>query len=157
MEIPLGAKGLRMSARLFSDRSNLFLIAQAAGAVYHFTWHTFCDWYVEAVKPQPPGKGRHEVILHDRRVFILLPDPTHFGGVLLPPLPQEPSRRGPHLLRGLQVPLLSEANRLRPLATLRGRRTSPPARNRSDSVGNGSVPPQAGRISIPNRSRASAW
>ena len=24
---------------------------QAAGAIYQFTWHTFCDWYVEFAKP----------------------------------------------------------------------------------------------------------
>ncbi len=25
---------------------------EAAAAIYHFTWGTFCDWYVELVKPQ---------------------------------------------------------------------------------------------------------
>jgi valyl-tRNA synthetase len=24
---------------------------EAADAAYHFTWHTFCDWYVELIKP----------------------------------------------------------------------------------------------------------
>ena len=24
---------------------------EAAGALYHFTWHTFCDWYLEFTKP----------------------------------------------------------------------------------------------------------
>jgi valyl-tRNA synthetase len=28
---------------------------QAAGAIYQFTWHTFCDWYVEFAKPVLQG------------------------------------------------------------------------------------------------------
>lgn len=28
-----------------------FRFNEAADAIYHFTWHTFCDWYVEFIKP----------------------------------------------------------------------------------------------------------
>ncbi len=28
----------------------------AAGAIYHFTWHTFCDWYLEFTKPILTGE-----------------------------------------------------------------------------------------------------
>ncbi|MEZ5669726.1 MAG: valine--tRNA ligase [Alphaproteobacteria bacterium] len=28
-----------------------FKFDQAAGAVYHFVWHSFCDWYLEFTKP----------------------------------------------------------------------------------------------------------
>ena len=29
---------------------------EAAGAVYNFVWHEFCDWYLEAIKPALYGK-----------------------------------------------------------------------------------------------------
>lgn len=25
---------------------------EATAAIYHFSWHTFCDWYIELIKPQ---------------------------------------------------------------------------------------------------------
>ncbi|MEZ5813408.1 MAG: valine--tRNA ligase [Alphaproteobacteria bacterium] len=36
---------------------------EAAGAIYHFTWHTFCDWYLEFTKPvlQSGGPEAEEV------------------------------------------------------------------------------------------------
>ena len=33
-----------------------FKFNEAASAVYQFTWHEFCDWYVEAAKPALYGK-----------------------------------------------------------------------------------------------------
>jgi valyl-tRNA synthetase len=32
----------------------------AASAIYHFVWHEFCDWYLEAVKPALYGKEGDE-------------------------------------------------------------------------------------------------
>jgi len=29
----------------------------AAGAIYHFLWHVYCDWYVELIKPVLAGEG----------------------------------------------------------------------------------------------------
>jgi valyl-tRNA synthetase len=33
-----------------------FRYDEAAGALYHFLWHQFCDWYIEAVKPHLVGE-----------------------------------------------------------------------------------------------------
>ena len=32
-----------------------FRYDEAAGSLYHFLWHEFCDWYIEAVKPRLIG------------------------------------------------------------------------------------------------------
>ncbi len=33
-----------------------FRYDEAAGELYHFLWHQFCDWYIEAVKPDLVGE-----------------------------------------------------------------------------------------------------
>ncbi|MFC3051324.1 valine--tRNA ligase [Kordiimonas pumila] len=37
-----------------------FRFNDAADAIYHFAWHTFCDWYVELVKPVFWGENEEE-------------------------------------------------------------------------------------------------
>jgi valyl-tRNA synthetase len=48
----LAETGARVAAALAGYRFN-----EAAGALYQFTWGTFCDWYVELVKPVFDGGG----------------------------------------------------------------------------------------------------
>jgi valyl-tRNA synthetase len=38
-------------ARQVADAIETYKFNEAAGAVYQFVWHEFCDWYLEAVKP----------------------------------------------------------------------------------------------------------
>jgi valyl-tRNA synthetase len=34
-----------------------FRFNEAAGAIYHFVWHVFCDWYLELAKPMLAGEA----------------------------------------------------------------------------------------------------
>jgi valyl-tRNA synthetase len=38
-------------AHQVADAIETYKFNEAAGAVYQFVWHEFCDWYLEAVKP----------------------------------------------------------------------------------------------------------
>jgi valyl-tRNA synthetase len=52
-----------------TDALDHYRFNDAAGALYRFVWHEFCDWYLEAVKPDLYGKeneGRKEA---SRRVL----------------------------------------------------------------------------------------
>jgi valyl-tRNA synthetase len=69
---------------------------EAAGALYQFTWHEFCDWYVEFAKPVLAGgdaaaaaevrattawvMGRLLALLHPFMPFITEELWEHFGG-----------------------------------------------------------------------------
>ncbi len=39
-----------------SESLDAYRFNDAAGALYNFVWHEFCDWYLEAVKPTLYGK-----------------------------------------------------------------------------------------------------
>jgi len=43
--------------RLVDRKLFEFDMAQASGALYHFVWNDFCDWYIELVKPVVAGGG----------------------------------------------------------------------------------------------------
>ena len=51
----------RDGARASPRRSKSFRFNDAADALYHFVWATFCDWYLELIKPLlADGDGRGE-------------------------------------------------------------------------------------------------
>ena len=39
------------------DALDSYRFNDAAETIYHFTWHTFCDWYIELAKPMLEGEG----------------------------------------------------------------------------------------------------
>ena len=43
---------------------------QAAHVLYQFTWHEFCDWYVELVKPKLSSDASTEARHHTQRVLL---------------------------------------------------------------------------------------
>ena len=48
---------LAQAAQETGDAIEGFRFNDAASALYHFTWGTFCDWYLEFTKADPPGRG----------------------------------------------------------------------------------------------------
>ena len=53
-----------VTAALDSYRFN-----EAAGAIYNFVWHEFCDWYLEAIKPALYDKEGQEKVAVTRAVL----------------------------------------------------------------------------------------
>jgi valyl-tRNA synthetase len=43
---------------------------QAAHVLYQFTWHEFCDWYLELIKPELGENASPEVRHHTQRVLL---------------------------------------------------------------------------------------
>lgn len=46
-----------------------YLFHEVANKLYHFTWHTFCDWYIELSKTLLEGNDRQETIYTFNLVF----------------------------------------------------------------------------------------
>lgn len=47
---------LSKAARDVEAALDAYKFNEAAGALYHFTWGTFCDWYLELIKPALTGE-----------------------------------------------------------------------------------------------------
>ena len=59
-----------------NEQIKRYRLNEALGAIYEFTWHEYCDWYVELIKARLYGKdeGERERALQTAR--------TIFGGIL---------------------------------------------------------------------------
>ncbi|MBF0496581.1 MAG: class I tRNA ligase family protein, partial [Deltaproteobacteria bacterium] len=60
---------------------NEYRFNEAAGAIYQFTWHEFCDWYIEMIKPVLYGEDERAknqtraVLMHTLRTILKLLHP----------------------------------------------------------------------------------
>ena len=52
-----------------ADAIDNYRFNEAAGALYQFVWHEFCDWYLEAIKPTLYGKLGEESQASTRKVL----------------------------------------------------------------------------------------
>jgi valyl-tRNA synthetase len=48
---------LEQTVEAVGDALDFYRFNDAASALYQFAWHEFCDWYLEAAKPQLAGPG----------------------------------------------------------------------------------------------------
>ncbi|MBW2591616.1 MAG: valine--tRNA ligase [Deltaproteobacteria bacterium] len=55
--------------RALAEALDGYRFNDAAGALYHFVWHEFCDWYLEAIKPALYGKEGEERLGATRNVL----------------------------------------------------------------------------------------
>ncbi len=55
--------------RTVADALDGYRFNEAAGTLYQFVWHEFCDWYLEAIKPALYGKQGEETQASTRKVL----------------------------------------------------------------------------------------
>ncbi len=55
--------------RSAQDAIETYRFNDAAGVLYQFVWHEFCDWYLEAVKPALYGKENDDIQAQTRYVL----------------------------------------------------------------------------------------
>ncbi len=52
-----------MQSRRYPKLSKNYDFNEAAGAIYQFFWHKFCDWYIELIKPRIYDDARKDKAL----------------------------------------------------------------------------------------------
>jgi len=60
---------LAQVTRTVSAALDAYRFNEAAGGLYQFVWHSFCDWYLEAVKPTLYGENGDDARQTTRRVL----------------------------------------------------------------------------------------
>ncbi len=76
---------------------DLYLFNEAAGEIYQFFWHRFCDWYLELIKPILYGR-REAQALEETRVtlFYVLDQSLRLLHPFMPYITEEIWQRIPH-------------------------------------------------------------
>ncbi len=97
----------------------------AAGAIYHFFWHEFCDWYIELVKPTFFGNNEQEksvakkvlIKVLDVSLKLLHPFAPHVTEELWQALPFDFAEKEPSIMispfpRAEEIPSFTEESRM---------------------------------------------
>ncbi|MFH1262418.1 MAG: valine--tRNA ligase [Pseudomonadota bacterium] len=91
--------------------------SDAADAIYHFTWHEFCDWYIEMVKPHQAASRETILYVLDRLLRLMhpitpfvteeiwqrLPIPRTTSTIMLAPYPSDDRYRDAEAVREVIV------------------------------------------------------
>ena len=73
----------KQATKEVTDNLNAFRFSEAANAVYQFTWGSFCDWYIEMIKPilygeDEKAKAETNLYLDKPAANIYWADNTHW-------------------------------------------------------------------------------
>jgi len=53
---------LNTTIRDYTEALDNYKLHEAANIIYHFTWHEFCDWYLELIKPRISEGGQDKIV-----------------------------------------------------------------------------------------------
>ncbi len=76
---------------------DLYLFNEAAGEIYQFFWHRFCDWYLELIKPILYGRREEEALKETQStLFYVLDQSLRLLHPFMPYITEEIWQRIPH-------------------------------------------------------------
>jgi len=88
---------LNETVQAVTEAIDQYRFNEAAGAIYQFFWHRFCDWYLELIKPILYGRRLKEVKEETQRtLFYVLDQSLRLLHPFMPYITEEIWQRIPH-------------------------------------------------------------
>ena len=88
---------LNATVRAVTEAIDQYRFNEAAGEIYQFFWHRFCDWYLELIKPILYGRRLEEARDETRRtLFYVLDQSLRLLHPFMPFITEEIWQRIPH-------------------------------------------------------------
>ncbi len=88
---------LNETVKAVAEAIDQYRFNEAAGTIYQFFWHRFCDWYLELIKPILYGRRLEEVKGETQRtLFYVLDQSMRLLHPFMPYLTEEIWQRIPH-------------------------------------------------------------